>query len=171
MNEYSGQQKKLLECNAIKNFILEFNRTHIKKILLKELIERHGIPDTHCYLNGNDLWVEVVHSYGTNIEAAVRLDNRNISDYPEKIQKKHRIIPVNIRAINSLNQRLFDKSKKNYIVQPVWLLVRNGFTLWGKRDYINNRTSIIIPPRHPFQKIWLLCDQHSIGAPGIIRLA
>ena len=113
----------------------------------------------------------VVHSYGSGIEAAMRLGNRQESDFPKKKHLERRITPVDIRALTSLNERLFEKSKKEYSFSPVWLLIRNAFALWDSEKYKQNKNDIYIPESHPFKQIWLLCDERSVGLNGILRLA
>ena len=129
------------------------------------------MPDAICRLGKREIGIEVVHSWGSGIEAAMRLGNRQESDFPKKKHRERRTTPVDIRALNSLNERLFEKSKKIYSFSPVWLLIRNGFALWGLNEYNQNKKNIYIPESHPYTQIWLLCDENSVGLNGILRLA
>ena len=163
-------QKENLEYHAVINFIREYNRSHKRQFTFNSLHEP-PMPDSVCRLNGKKIGIEVVHSYGSGIEAAIRLGNREASDFPKKEHLDRRITPVNIRALNSLNERLFGKSKKEYSFSPVWLLIRNVFALWGLKEYRKNKNDIYIPESLPFKQIWLLCDENSVGLNGILRLA
>ena len=163
-------QKKNLEYYAVINLIREYNRNHKRQFTFSSLHEP-PMPDAVCKLNKREIGIEVVHSYGSGIEAAMRLGNRQESDFPKKKHLERRITPVDIRALNSLNERLFKKSKKEYSFSPVWLLLRNAFALWGLKEYKQNKNDIYIPENHPFKQIWLLCDENSVGLNGILRLA
>lgn len=163
------RQKENLEYHAVTNFIKEYNRSHKRKIVFRQLYNP-PMPDALCELNGKEIGIEVVHSYGSGIEAAVRLGNRKTSDFPEKYHRIRRVIPLNERAISSLNKKLLDKSKKSYSFSPVWLLVRNAFVLWSISDYKHYKNDIFMPGSHPFKQIWLLCDKNSLKPHGIIRL-
>ena len=163
-------QKENLEYYAVINFIREYNRNHKRQFLFSSL-HKPPMPDAVCKLNKREIGIEVVHSYGSGIEAAMRLGNRQESDFPKKKHLERRITPVGIRALNSLNERLFEKSEKEYSFLPVWLLIRNAFALWGLEKYKQNKNDIYIPKSHPFKQIWLLCDENSVGLNGILRLA
>lgn len=164
------KQKESLEYHAVINFIQEYNRTHKRQFIFHHLC-KPPMSDALCELNGKRIGIEVVHSYGSGIEAAIRLGNCRSSDFPRKKHCERRITPIDVRSLNSLDERLFEKSKKNYTFSPVWLLVRNAFLLWGKNDYKRHKKDIPIPDNHPFNQIWLLCDENSVGSQGIIRLA
>jgi len=163
-------QKENLEYHAVINFIREYNRNHKRKFIFCSLY-MPPMPDSVCELKGKEIGIEVVHSYGSGIEAAIRLGNRETSDFPQKEHLKRRTTPINIRALNSLKERLIEKSKKEYSFSPVWLLICNAFVLWGLKEYKRNKNDICVPESHPFKQIWLLCDENSIGSQGILRLA
>jgi len=163
-------QKENLEYYAVRNFIREYNRNHKRQFTFSSL-HKPPMPDAVCKLNKREIGIEVVHSYGSGIEAAMRLGNRQESDFPKKKHLERRITPIGIRALNSLNERLFEKSKKEYSFLPVWLLIRNAFALWRLKEYKQNKNDIYIPESHPFKQIWLLCDENSVGLNGILRLA
>ncbi|BBO73445.1 hypothetical protein DSCW_08620 [Desulfosarcina widdelii] len=163
-------QKENLEYYAIINFIREYNQTHKKQFAFGAL-HRPPMPDAFCKLHKRKIGIEVVHSYGTDEEAAIRLGNRESSHYSKEIHLKRRMTPVDIRALGSLNRRLGKKAEKQYSFSPVWLLIRNGFSLWGLSDYKKNKSRIYVPENHPFNQIWILCDGNSVGVSGILRIA
>ena len=96
------RQKDNLEYHAVVNFIAEYNRTHKRQLHLVSPCNP-PMPDTMCRLNGKEIGVEVVHTYGSNEEAAMRLGNLKSDDIPEKIHRKRRQTPIIVRALNSLN--------------------------------------------------------------------
>ncbi len=164
------KQKDNLEFHAVHNFIAEYNSTHRRQLhYLRACIP--PMPDTLCQLNRNQIGIEVVHTYGTGVEAALRLGNRKIADFPDKVHRPRRIIPLDIRALNSLDRVLADKATRTYAFAPTWLLVRNAFALWSLSDYRRHKKQIHVPDGHPFTQIWFLCDRNSVGPQGITRLA
>lgn len=164
------KQKANLEFHAVQNFIAEYNGTHIRQLhYLRACIP--PMPDTLCHLNRKEIGIEVVHTYGTGVEAALRLGNREIKDFRDEIHRARRKIGLDIRALNSLDVVLADKATRTYGFEPTWLLVRNAFAPWSLSDYRRRKKQIRVPVRHPFTQIWFLCDGTSLGVPGIMRLA
>ena len=164
------KQKESLEYHAVINFVSEYNQTHKRQFTFLHLCNP-PMPDALCDLNGREIGIEVVHSYGTKIEAAIRLGNRKTADFSKEEHLARRIIPINKRSLNSLIRLLSKKAGKHYSFSPVWLIIRNAFPLWEKNDYKQYKKEICIPENHPFRQIWLLCDKNSVGPSGIIRLA
>lgn len=163
------KQKDNLEYHAVKNFIAEYNHTHMRHL--------HFIcqckppkPDAICRHHKKEIGVEIAHTYGTGEEAAIRLGNRNSNDFPDKVHRKRRIIPINFRALNSLNKILTKKATRAYELSNTWLVVRNAFPLWSLSDYRKYKKEIFIPEKHPFDQIWLLCDKNSVKPNGIMRI-
>lgn len=162
-------QKENLEFHALQNFVSEYNRRHKRELCFVRQC-RPPMPDALCRLDGKEIGVEVVHTYGTEAEAAMRLGNRSEEDFPEALHQTRRLVPLDVRAISSLNAVLLDKATKSYSFSPVWLLVRNAFVLWSLTDYRGHKRDIEAPTSHPFSQIWLLCDRNSIGSQGIMKL-
>jgi hypothetical protein len=63
---------------------------------------------------------------------------------------------------------LSQKAEKAYEGWPIWLLIRNGLPIWTNEEFNDHLNEIIIPAKHPFQEIWLLCAP--TGAFGAIQL-
>ena len=128
------KQKDNLEYYAVNNFITEYNRTH-KRLLFFISQCKPPKPDIICRHHKREIGVEIAHTYGTGEEAAVRLGNRNSYDFPDKVHRKRRIIPVNFRALDSLNKILLKKATREYELSHIWLVIRNAFPLWSLSDY------------------------------------
>ncbi|HYA43244.1 MAG TPA: hypothetical protein VEF34_18220 [Syntrophobacteraceae bacterium] len=164
-----NKQKHNLEYHAVLSFIAEYNRTRKRHIHFICQCEP-PMPDTLCRLGDKQIGVEVAHTYGTGEEAATRLGNLDMKDFPDKVHRGRRIIPISIRALRSLNDILAKKANAKYQFSPTWLLVRNGFFHFSLTDYCKSKGEILVPHGHPFEKIWLLCDERSIGPKGMMRL-
>ncbi|NPU86379.1 MAG: hypothetical protein HPY65_18020 [Syntrophaceae bacterium] len=163
------KQKDKLEYHAVINFVKIYNCKH-KRLLHFIRQCQPPFPDTICRLNNKEIGIEVAHSYGTGVEAAVRLGNRKMKDFPEKLHQMRRLTHLDVRALGSLNNILAGKSSKTYQFSPTWLIVRNAFMLWSLTDYRKHKKQIVIPNVNPFKQIWLLCDENSIAPQGIMRL-
>lgn len=162
-------QRENLELHAIQNFITQYNAVHVRELaFIKQCTP--PMPDTLCCLDKKEVGIEVVHTYGTGEEAAIRLGNRRSEDFPKEVHLVRRIIPLDVRALNSLNQVLSDKATKQYVFSPTWLVIRNAFLLWSLAEYEKHRDEIYIPRVHTFEQIWFLFDENSIGEQGIMRL-
>lgn len=163
------KQKDNLEYYAVHNFIADYNRTHKRQLhFIRQC--KPQMPDTLCRLNKKEIGIEVAHTYGTGVEAAIRLGNRNSEDFPDTVHRVRRIIPLDIRALSSLNEVLANKTTRTYEFSPTWLLVRNAFMLWSLADYRKHKQEVLIPAGHSFDQIWFLCDRNSAGPHGIMRL-
>jgi len=164
------KQKDNLEYHAVHNFIAEYNRSHKRQLHFIRKCNPQ-MPDTLCLLGAKETGIEVVHTYGTGLEAAMRLGNREPKDFPHKAHVKGMTTPLDVRALNSLNDILAKKATRAYSSTHTWLLIRNAFALWSLADYRKHKREICVPAGHPFDQIWLLCDSNSVGQQGIMRLA
>lgn len=164
------KQKDNLEYHAVHNFIVEYNRSHKRQL---QFVRRCNppMPDTLCLVGAKEIGIEVAHIYGTGVEASMRLGNRKLKDFPHEIHVAGMIIPLDVRALNSLNEVLANKATRRYASSCTWLLIRNAFALWSLTDYRSHKTEICVPADHPFYQIWLICDRNSVGQPGIMKLA
>ncbi len=163
-------QRENLEFHAVQNFIAQYNVVQGQTLtFIKQC--KPPMPDTLCRLDQKEVGIEVVHTYGTGEEAAIRLGNRRSEDFPDEVHRARRITPLDVRALNSLNQVLHDKGTKQYPFSPTWLMIRNAFSRWSLADYEEHRNRILVPQVHPFEQIWLLFDENSLGEQGIMRLA
>jgi hypothetical protein len=163
------KQKDDLEYYAVHNFIAEYNRTHKRQIHFIRTCTPQ-MPDTLCRIQHREIGIEVVHTYGTDVEAAIRLGNKNSENFPDEIHLARMMTRLDIRALNSLNKVLANKATRTYGFVPTWLLVRNAFVHWSLRDYQKHKRQIHVPDGHSFVQIWLLCDSNSVGSKGIMRL-
>lgn len=163
-------QRENLEFHSVQNFITQYNVIHGNTLAFIQQC-KPPMPDTLCRLDQKEVGIEVVHTYGTGEEAAMRLGNRRSEEFPHEVHLARRITPLDVRALNSLNQVLHDKATKQYVFSPTWLLIRNAFALWSIAEYEEHRNGIFVPDVHPFEQIWLLIDANSVLGQGIMRLA
>lgn len=161
--------KDKLEYHAVLNFIVEYNRTHKRKLHFTRQCKPR-MPDVLCRLNKKEIGIEVAHTYGTGEEAAMLLGNRDMKDFSDKVHRARRLTPLDVRALGSLNEILAKKATRTYDFLPTWLLVRNAFVLWSLKDYRKHQEEILIPDGHPFEQIWFFVDAPSVGPKGIMRL-
>lgn len=164
------RQKDNLEHHAVQNFIAEYNRTHKRQLYFLRPCQP-PMPDTLCRLNKREIGIEVVHNYGSEVEAAIRVGGKVDNDFPEEVHRSRRITPLDVRTLNFLNEVLENKATKTYAFSPTWLLIRNAFVLWSLSEYRVHKHEIVVPGNHPFDQIWFLCDSNSIGRPRIMKLS
>ena len=126
------------------------------------------IPDTKCTLEGRTIYIEVAHLYGAGSDAQ-RLLGRKGNAYPSaEKQKAARLNPLDVRIGDEFTRILNQKATKTYTGEPRWLLIRNANPLWNYYDFKSYLSNVTIPPKTPFEKIWLLCGP--TAESGIIQL-
>lgn len=77
---------------------------------------------------------------------------------------------VSLRAARRpgwVGSHAFSESTQAY-PWSTWLVIRNAYPLWEKPDFEMYPEALTIPQEHPFEQIWLLCDQ--VGRSGMLRL-
>ena len=126
------------------------------------------IPDTKCTLDGKIIFIEVAHLYGAKSDAKKLLGRRGRSSPSAAEEVKARLTPLNVRIGGELSRILKKKSEKTYKGEPIWLLIRNANPLWDYSDFESYVSNMTILPKHPFQRIWLLCGRSAES--GIIEL-
>lgn len=159
-------EKEALEHGAVTQFCRFYADERLGQIEFCSLLNPPK-PDTLCKKDGEDLFIEVGHIYGRESDAKKRLGRTGQSAPTEKEQYISRMVPLNYRVLTPLNNLLKSKSAKTYEGSPVWLLIRNGFPVFDKSDFLEHSDNIVVPENHPFEEIWLLCCP-SIG--GLIKL-
>jgi len=122
----------------------------------KELLEP-PMPDTRCTAKGEDIFVEVTHSYGTDADARFALGRKGKAAPTDQEKIESSCIPARFRFLIPLNKCLQDKAKKIYSEKPVWLLIRNALPFWSESEFREHCCEIFVPEKHPFQRIILLC--------------
>lgn len=126
-------------------------------------------PDGFCSLDGESLYVEVGHIYGTESDAKRLLGRTGRSAPTKKQMLQASLTPLDQRVLVPLNKLLAEKATKNYTADRVWLLIRSGFPLWSVSDFEGHRPKIAVPSAHSFEQIWLLCGPRA--SFGLLRLA
>ncbi len=159
-------EKEALERGAVTQFCRLYADERLGQIEFCSLLNPPK-SDALCKKDGEDLFIEVGHFYGTESDAKKRLGRTGQSAPTEEEQHISRMMPFKHRVLARLNDLLKSKSAKTYEVSPVWLLVRNGFPALDKSDFLRDLDNIVVPENHSFEEIWLLCCPY-IG--GLIKL-
>ena len=120
-------------------------------------------------MDGQDIYIEVSHLYGLSSDAKRLLGRRGHSYPGTEEQQQARLTPLSIRIGQAFLTLLQDKCEKTYNTDSVWLLIRNANPLWVYSDFKAYLADINIPPKHPFERIWLLCGRGADS--GIIDLS
>ena len=162
-------EKDGLESEALRQFSealcseLKEPRFHFKEL------RQPPEPDAYCEFDGQPLYLEVGHVYGTTADIKQLLGRTGQSAPSQEDKLASAMIPLDLRILAPLNRLLAKKATKKYRATRIWLLIRSAFPLWDLRDFQEHQSRILIPSRHPFEQIWLLCG---VKAPsGILRLA
>ena len=159
-------EKEALEYGAVTQFCRLYADEELGQIEFCSLLNPPK-PDALCKKDGEDLFIEVGHFYGTDSDAKKRLGRTGQSYPTEEDQQESRMMPFEYRVLTRLNNLLKSKSAKTYEGSPVWLLIRNGFPVLDKSGFLEYSDNIVVPENHSFEEIWLLCCP-SIG--GLIKL-
>ncbi|WP_197905414.1 hypothetical protein [Thiosulfatimonas sediminis] len=126
-------------------------------------------PDVSCYLDGEQVDLEIAHLYGSEEEAKQVL-GRSLSDETLAALRHLQKTPPNHRLLEALNQVLCKKSAKCYESKKVWLVIRNLNPHWQTAQFAEH-THLLLPiERHPFEQIWLLSDHDQDPHCNILRL-
>src|SRR5215204_2574373 len=149
------KEKEALEFYALQHFIATHNRSHSPQLRFVKL-RQPPEPDALCWIDGEELWVEVTHLHGSEPVDAMRNLGRwppkNAEDsWIKKQEQETRRKSHQQRVLAKLNESLADKADTHYSRSPVWLLVRNAFPLWAKQDFVQHIDEIAVPESHPFQ--------------------
>lgn len=167
MRKKSDREKIQLEHAAAKIFMRRFEAKTGKAI--RDIIHNEPAkPDVTCHLEGENLDLEIAHIYGSEAEAIQILGH--YIDENTTIELKHlrTIQGAYNRLLTALNRILLNKSKKYYLTDKVWLVLRNAHPAWTSDDIKALRTEITIPENHPFDQIWIIGD--FAGDSDIVRL-
>lgn len=162
-------EKEELETGALRQFSealsseLGASRFHFKEL------RKPPEPDAYCELDGEAVYVEVGHVYGTTSDVKQLLGRTGSLAPSQEERMTSAMVPLDIRVLTPLNRLLADKAIKRYRASRVWLLIRSAFPLWDFCDFQEQRSRILVPAEHPFEQIWLLCGAQA--SSGILRLA
>ena len=167
MNIKKLDEKRQLEFYAVVYFIRDQRKNHHRWLLFKEFSEPPN-PDTYCLLNGEQVGIEVTHLVGNDHDAKNVLGRLNHGgNLEESKQEREPPAAINSRIPTELN-RILDYKAKHHYGDHTWLVIRNTYPLWQKRDFERYRAAIVVPRHHAFEEIWLMCDP--LAASGTIRL-
>ena len=162
-------EKHGLETGALNQFSEVFALEHGEGRFVFCELRSPPEPDGLCSLDGHVLHVEVGHFYGEESDAKRLLGRIGKSAVTPKQQMRSAMVPLDGRLLMPLNSLLASKATKTYQTSRVWLLIRSASPLWGLEDFKEHQASLAIPPKHPFEQIWLLCGPRTTF--GMLRLA
>ena len=160
-------EKENLEISAAKIFCHCYQKAVGARAQFQRL-NSPPLPDATCKIGDKHIDIEIAHLFGSGLDAQRLLGRKRRVPFSEETLMKQRIIPLNLRLTSELNHILKNKSEKSYQTEKVWLVIRNGFPLWGKEDFEDYSSEILFPEMHPFEKIWLICDPR--GCSGLLEL-
>jgi hypothetical protein len=160
-----SDEKRGLEIGAISQFSDLFaSEIGSDRFVFDRLLDP-PMPDALCSLNGQPVYVEIAHSYGTEADARLLLGRKGKLAPTSEERRKSAMVPLDNRLLTPLNYVLARKAAKDYAVPRVWLLVRSAFPIWDVTDFMEYQAHIRVPNGHPFEQVWLLCGPRvSFGA-------
>jgi len=162
----SDDEKIQLEHEAARLFMRQYEeRFHCQMRHIWH--NRPAKPDVSCYLNGERLDLEIAHLYGSELEA-MQILGRSLHQDTQHALQQLQTMPAVERLIAGLNRIIWQKSRKFYQSERVWLVIRNANPLWQAADFLTHRQLLQLPRHHVFEQIWLVADFQ--GKTGILRL-
>lgn len=151
-------EKRRLERGAFDAFASHFNERANRDILsfVEHLSPPH--PDLKCRLGAGNIYIEVAHAFGTEVDAR-KILRHGTKNQPNKREDQRNVIVKNMenRIIEPLNATIYEHCLKDYLGVPCWLLIRIGNFLYDLSEYESYKNRIVIPAHNSFQEIWLLC--------------
>jgi hypothetical protein len=124
-------------------------------------------PDVSCYLEQQKLDLEIAHLYGSEAEAMKILGRELKGGTLEALQSLEQW-PVAERLLQALDKLIINKAQKSYDSDKVWLVIRNAHPDWHAQELEQTPHLLEIPPKHPFEQIWLVADM--TGQAGLVPL-
>jgi hypothetical protein len=124
-------------------------------------------PDVSCYLEQQKLDLEIAHLYGSEAEAMKILGRELKGGTLEALQSLEQW-PVAERLLQALDKLIINKAQKSYDSDKVWLVIRNAHPDWHAQELEQTPHLLQIPPKHPFEQIWLVADM--TGQAGLVPL-
>lgn len=164
-----SSEKYGLETGALNQFAEAFALEHGEGRFTFHELRSPPEPDGLCSLDGQTLHVEVGHVYGEESDAKRLLGRTGKSAATLEQRMRTAMMPLDGRLLMPLNSLLASKATKTYQTSRVWLLIRSASPLWGLEDFKEHQASLAIPPKHPFEQIWLLSGPRA--SFGVLRLA
>ena len=124
-------------------------------------------PDVSCYLEQQRLDLEIAHLYGSEAEAMKILGRELKGGTLDALQSLTQF-PVAERLLQALDKLISNKAQKSYDSEKVWLVIRNAHPDWHAEELAQTPHLLKIPPKHPFEQIWLVADM--TGQAGLVPL-
>jgi len=124
-------------------------------------------PDVSCYLNGQQLDLEIAHLYSSESEAMAVL-GRPLSLNMQRELALMAQTPDDEHLTTALSRLLSQKYKKKYTSERVWLVIRNASSLWHRPELELALHQLQTPKNQPFEQVWLVCDY--FGKEGLCQI-
>ena len=124
-------------------------------------------PDVSCYLEQQRLDLEIAHLYGSEAEA-MKILGRELKGGTLAALQSLTQFPVAERLLQALDKLISNKAQKSYDSEKVWLVIRNAHPDWHAEELEQTPHLLQIPPKHPFEQIWLVADM--TGQAGLLPL-
>ena len=167
LSAHTLPEKRRLELYAAIYFIAAYRRHTAEWMTLIDIAEPPE-PDFVIRRRGTSLGLEIAHLFGSERDARALLARPQEAELDHEARIQHAMVPLSDRLPADLGRILAQKATKMY-ARPTLLMVRNAYPLWGRQGFLDVFDRIPIPKSHPFEEIWLLCDD--TGRSGLLRLA
>jgi len=154
------------ELEAVTYFIATYQRLFSARLALVDM-PKPPEPDFIVRLGAREIGVEVAHLYGSERDARLLFGRSQPEESTLQARVEHAMVPLNVRVPEELNRILSQKATKTY-PRDTWLVIRNVYPLWERTDFEMYPEALAILREHPFEQIWLLCDEH--GTSGMLQL-
>lgn len=154
----SNSEKQRLEHQAAKQFMRLYEQS-TGQIMRHIWHNQPAKPDVSCYLNGQQLDLEIAHLYGSEVEA-MHILGRDLDDATRQELIALLSSPAELRLLTALNRILTNKASKRYDSRQVWLIIRNLNPLWSSNDISQLYAKLDIPQALPFEQVWLITAQN-----------
>lgn len=163
---HSEHEKRRLEREAAKLFMKRYEQETSRPI-------RHiwhnepAKPDISCYLDKEQLDLEIAHLYASADEARYIRSPCNKDRLWQYLEEQSSLEPEE-KLDSALLRLLNNKALKHYDSDRVWLVIRNASALWN-REQILRAQQHFCQSNHPFEQIWIIPDFS--GQEPLIRVA
>ena len=161
----SEAEKRKLEHQAARLFMRRYEQEQQQTV-------RHiwhndpAKPDVSCFLQGQQLDLEIAHLYASEDEAKW-VSGRQQDDPIWRYLSELAQLDSAAKLHHALERLLSSKAQKHYDSERVWLVIRNASPLWHRQQFIEALPQLTINGGE-FEKIWLLPD--FLGEQPLIQL-
>ncbi len=151
-------EKIRLQLGAIKEFSALFSERVGRGRLM--FIEHMSppYPDLKCRLDDEQVYIEVAHAYGTDVDVRKVL-RRGTTAEPGAEEDLKNTVALNMdnRIVEPINGAIKKHCYRDYAGFPRWLLVRVGNFLYDVSEFEHLVERLVVPSNNKFDEIWILC--------------